>query len=336
MSATQKPRIVALGKPRYVGEDYLAEFQKDFNYSVLEAYDRATTQRLLAESIARDGPIDGFIIRMGTPPYEPFDMELLSSLAPNCRIITSASAGYNEFDVEWMTSQGMYFCNTVDAVAESTADMAIFLILGVLRNTTNAERQAREGSWRADLVPTADPSGKALGIVGLGAIGKYLAKKAAVFNMRILYHNRNRLSPEDEKIYGLTYCETLHQLLQQSDVVSINCPLNAQTEGLIGKEEFAVMKDGAYFINTARGPIVDESSLIEALESGKVTRAGLDVFANEPNVNSYFKTSNKVIVQPHLGGLTDVSFGRAERECFENIKALFAHGKPNSPVNTPL
>lgn len=92
------------------------------------------------------------------------------------------------------------------------------------------------------------------------------------------------------------------------------------------------MKDGAFFVNTSRGPVVDEASLIDALESGKVTRAGLDVFANEPNIDPYFKTSDKVVVQPHLGGLTDKSFQRSERECFENIRALFQAGKPRSPV----
>jgi phosphoglycerate dehydrogenase-like enzyme len=117
-----------------------------------------------------------------------------------------------------------------------------------------------------------------------------------------------------------------------SDVVSINCPLNAETTNLIGEAEFAAMKDGAFFVNTSRGAVVHEPSLIAALESGKVARAGLDVFCNEPNIDPYFLTSDKVIVQPHLGGLTDVAFRKAETECFENIRALFQKGKPNSPV----
>lgn len=173
----RKPRVVALGQPKYVGEGYLTEFSKDFEFFVLEAYDRAETMRLLPKSVEKDGPIDAFIIRMGTPPYEPFDQEMLGILAetsPKCRIITSASAGYNEFPVEWLADQGIWFTNTVDAVAEATADMALFLILAVLRNTTNAEKSARAGTWRTmpGLVPARDPSGLTLGIVGLGAIGK--------------------------------------------------------------------------------------------------------------------------------------------------------------------
>ncbi|KAJ5152933.1 uncharacterized protein N7482_009411 [Penicillium canariense] len=333
MPATAKPRVVALGDPRYVGAEYLADFQKEFDYSVLPATNRTETQQMLPDDIAANGPIDAFIIRMGTPPYEPFDEGLLKALVPDCKIIVSASAGFNEFDVQWMADEGIWFCNTVNAVAEATADMALFLILAVLRNTTNAEKSARDGTWRAaGLVPARDPSGLTLGIVGMGAIGKYIAKKAACFNMEIKYHNRNQLPADEEVKYGATYCETLHELLASSDVVSISCPLNANTTNLISEAEFAVMKDGVFLINTARGAVIDENALIAALESGKVARAGLDVFVNEPRPDPYFLQSDKVIIQPHLGGLTDVAYQKAERECFENIRAFFTKGKANSPV----
>jgi lactate dehydrogenase-like 2-hydroxyacid dehydrogenase len=168
----KRPRVVALGTPRFIDPDYLADFKQSFNYSVLPAIDRAQTQDLLSKDIAAHGPIDSFIIRMGTPPYEPFDRDLLGALEPDCQIITSASAGFNEFDVEWMTGAGIWFCNTVDAVAEATADMAMFLLLAAVRNTSAAEKSARAGRWRSDLAPTRDPSGMRLGIVGMGAIGK--------------------------------------------------------------------------------------------------------------------------------------------------------------------
>jgi lactate dehydrogenase-like 2-hydroxyacid dehydrogenase len=173
VDASEKPRVVALGTPKYIAPNYLAQFQEEFNYSVLEAVNRKQTKELLPASIAQDGPIHAFIIRMGTPPYEPFDEDLLSALVPGCRIITSASAGFNEFDVTWMAEKGIWFCNTVDAVAEATADIAMFLILAVLRNTTVAEKSARSGSWRAaGLVPARDPTGLTLGVVGMGSIGK--------------------------------------------------------------------------------------------------------------------------------------------------------------------
>ncbi|KAI0593986.1 putative 2-hydroxyacid dehydrogenase [Biscogniauxia sp. FL1348] len=334
MTATKKPRIVCLGEPKFVGEDYLQEFRKEFEYSVLPALDRAQTQSMLPEDIKKHGPIDGFIIRMGTPPYEPFDEDLLKALVPSCKIIVSASAGFNEFDVKWMAREGMWFCNTVNAVAEATADMAMFLILAALRNTTNAEKSARSGIWRAgaNLIPGRDPSDLTLGIVGMGAIGKYLAKKAIAFNMKIKYYNRRQLPADEEAKYNATYCKSLHELLSSADVVSLNCPLNDETTGLIGAAEFSAMKDGVFLVNTARGPVIDEEEFKKALESGKVARAGLDVFANEPRPDPYFLQSDKVIIQPHLGGLTDKAFQKAERECFENIRALFSKGKPNSPV----
>lgn len=177
LPAGQKPRVVTLGELKYVGNDYLTEFSKDFNISALEAYNRAETIALLPEEIKKNGPIDAFVIRMGTPPYEPFDQEMLGILTKTnlkCRIIASASAGYNEFPVKWLADQGVWFTNTLDAVAEATADMALFLTLAVLRNTSNAEKSAKEGTWRSapGLIPARDPSGLSLGILGLGAIGK--------------------------------------------------------------------------------------------------------------------------------------------------------------------
>jgi lactate dehydrogenase-like 2-hydroxyacid dehydrogenase len=168
----RKPHVVCLGTPKYAGEDYLADFSKTFDFDILDASNREEATSRLPKLIERTGPVDAFIIRMGTPPYEPFDF--FSPLTPSCKIITSASAGYNEFDIDWMSKQGIMFCNSVDAVAEATADMAMFLILATLRNASNAEKSVKAGKWRtaAGLVPARDPAGLTLGIVGMGAIGK--------------------------------------------------------------------------------------------------------------------------------------------------------------------
>jgi lactate dehydrogenase-like 2-hydroxyacid dehydrogenase len=265
--------------------------------------------------------------------YKPFDQDLLGSLEPHVKIIASAFAGFNDFDVNWMTSSGITFCNTVDAVSEATADMAMFLILAVLRNTSVAEKQARTGKWNTGLTPSQDSHGRTLGIVGMGWIGKYVALKAKVFGMKVRYSDRRRLGEEEEKRYVATYCESLHELLKTSDVVSLHTPLNAQTTGLIGREEFEVMKDGAFLVNTARGAVVDEEAMIQALETGKLTRAGLDVFPDEPKINEYLMQSDKVVLQPHMGGLTESAFAKSEKECLENIRAFFEKGAPNSPVN---
>lgn len=283
--------------------------------------------------MAKHGQPDAFIIHMGTPPYEPFDEAFFAPLLPQCRIIASASAGYNEFPVDWLTSQSVWFCNTVDAVAESTANMTILLMLSVIRDAYRAERGARTGTWKQGVSPSRDPAGMTLGIVGMGAIGQYVAKKALAFNMKIRYHSRSRLSPEAEAQLGAVFHGDLASLLTHSDVVSLHCPLMPETTNLMSHAQVAAMKPGSFLVNTSRGPVLDEDALVEALESGQICRAGLDVFCNEPNIRQYFRTSDRVICQPHMGGLTDVAFAKAEKECFENVRSLFATGKPISPVN---
>ena len=140
-------------------------------YKILESENREEVQQDLPAKVA-SGPFDALVVRMGTHQYEPFDESLLGALVPGCQVIASASAGYNEFDVEWMTKNEIYFCNTKNAVSEPTADMVMFLILAVLKNTTKAEKSARASLWRDHLVPTRDPSGMSLGIIGMGSIGK--------------------------------------------------------------------------------------------------------------------------------------------------------------------
>jgi lactate dehydrogenase-like 2-hydroxyacid dehydrogenase len=151
--------------------------------------------------------------------------------------------------------------------------------------------------------------------------------------MDVQYYNRRRLPREDEITYKASYCETLEDLLKTSDVISVSCPLDATTKGLLSHKEFSQMKDGVFLVNTARGAIIDEAALIAALESSKVARVGLDVFEDEPKINPYFVKSDRCIIQPHLGGLTKKARRDAEMECLENIKSLFSTGRPVAPVN---
>jgi hypothetical protein len=201
-----KPHVVCLGDPKYAGVDYITAFSKTHTFSVLPAVDRASTIALLPPLIASKGPIHAFIIRMGTPPYEPFDAELLSALTPHCKIIASASAGFNEFDVSWMSEQDITFCNSVDAVGEATADMAMFLLLATVRNTSQAEKSVRGGKWRAGgataLSPARDPTGLTLGIVGMGAIGKVysyslLLKRLDTDRWTVYRQKGRRLQPQN-------------------------------------------------------------------------------------------------------------------------------------------
>ncbi|KAH8596399.1 glycerate-and formate-dehydrogenase [Bisporella sp. PMI_857] len=330
----RKPKVLCLTYPKFAGEEYLKDFKTLCDVDVISATDRSGAITEIASRAKSSGPFLAFCVFMGTRPYEDFDAALLAPLVPHCRLIVSASAGYNEFDVPWMTANSILFCNSRHAVSEPTADMTMFLILAVLRDTSRAEKSARTGLWRNDHIPTADPRGLVLGIVGMGAIGQIVAQRAGAFGMRIRYHNRMRLEKGIEDQLNAIYCSSLEELLTTADVISIHCPLNESTLGLISEKEFSVMKDGVFFINTARGPIVDEKALIAALGSGKVRRAGLDVFEDEPGINPYFASSDKCTIQPHLGGGTRNAWMDGERECFENIKSYVKTGKPIASVNS--
>ncbi|KAK7553354.1 D-3-phosphoglycerate dehydrogenase [Phyllosticta paracitricarpa] len=332
---SQKPRVLYLGEPKHSSRG-IEENSKDFDIDIIHAADRKELMRKLPAMVAAHGPYQAAVCRLSPQPYEPFDEELLAPLLPHLRIVVSAQSGFNDFDVGWMTKAGIWFCNSRYATSEATADMTFFLLLAILRDTSRAEQNFRQGHWRKQLDLSQDPADLTLGIVGMGNIGRKVARKAAAFNMNIRYYNRRRL-PNEEARYGAQYCATVEELLQSADVVTIHCPLTPETTHLISTKQFAMMKQGSYIINTARGPIIDGQALIEALESGKIARAGLDVFPGEPTgIHPYFLESDKVVVQPHMGGLTKGSFAKAEKECFTNITSYFRTGRPYAPVNDVL
>ncbi|KAH8777109.1 D-3-phosphoglycerate dehydrogenase [Hyaloscypha sp. PMI_1271] len=332
ITTSRKPKVLSFGPINYAdgGEGYMKDFEKQWDIDILKPTTRIDTIANLKTRVSHSGPYDALMIH---DLDLIIDEEMLTPLLPGLKVVVSASAGYNEFDVNFMTANGIWFCNARHAVSEATADMAVFLILAVVRDTTRGEKQVRDGRWRGQITPTLDPNGLTLGIIGMGGIGKHIAKKISCFEMKVHYYNRTRLSPEDEHRYGAKYCSSMGELLSISDVVSVNCPLNASTRGLIGKAEFARMRDGSFIVNTARGAIVDDESLIEAVKSGKIARAGLDVFTDEPKVNPYFVECDRFTLQPHLGGMTVGTFKKAERECCENLKAWSQSGKPLMSIN---
>ncbi|KAI3391736.1 hypothetical protein diail_6852 [Diaporthe ilicicola] len=334
-SSARRPRVLLLGKTLHDGGEALRN--SDWcDIDVLDADDR---DQLLAEIpiyIARYGPYQALVTRLSPKPYEPFDAELLSPFLPDLRIVVSAQCGYNDFDVDWMTSQGIWFCNSRNATCEATADMALFLVLGVLRNTSLAEQNLRNGLWRAGLGLGQDPYGMTLGIVGMGKTGSLLARKASMaFGMRVAYWNRSGRSVPAPPNSSYRRCDTLDDLFKCSDIVSLHCPLTEDTRHLMSRDEFNKMRDGSYFINASRGALVDDEALVESLETGKIRRAGLDVFDNEPaGINPYFRSRpDKVVVQPHMGGLTEASFAKAAAECFGNLRGYFETGRPRAALN---
>ena len=188
--------------------------------------------------------------------------------------------------------------NVPTAVDNATADTALFLLLGALRQFGVAQANLRAGKFNAGLPLSNDPQGKLLGVVGLGGIGRAFAKRARAMGMDVQYYNRNRLSPELEQ--GAKYV-SFEELLQTSDVVSLNLPLNAKTKHTMGREQLKQMKKTAVLINTARGGVVDEIALVEALESGEIAACGLDVFEDEPQVQEGLLKSDRAFLLPHVG-----------------------------------
>lgn len=220
-----------------------------------------------------------------------FDAELVSHLPESLRFIVHNGAGYDQLDIQALSEKRVQASNVPSAVDDATSDVALYLLLGALRRFPLAKAQMSEGKFNSSFpfLEARDPRGKTLGIVGAGGIGRAFAYKAShALGMKVVYHNRNRLSQEVELQAakgGMRYVGTLDELLKQSDVVSLHCPLTPATKGLIGREQLQAMKNDAILINTARGPVVKEEELAYALEEGSIAGAGLDVFEAEASRN---------------------------------------------------
>jgi glyoxylate reductase len=230
-----------------------------------------------------------------------FDKDLLSQLPKSLKYIAHNGAGYDNIDVEAFTNAGIQISSTPIAVDNATADIAILLMLGALRHVQIPIDAIRSGNWRGSTPLGHDPNNKVLGILGMGGIGRAVAHRARAFNMKIIYHNRSRLSSDLE---GDAKYVSFDELLAQSDVLSLNLALNAKTKHILSTPEFNKMKDGVVIVNTARGALINEKALVAALDSGKVGSAGIDVFENEPEVEEGLLKNDKIFIVPHLGTMT--------------------------------
>ncbi|KAG7749477.1 hypothetical protein KL912_001478 [Ogataea haglerorum] len=264
------------------------------------------------------------------------DKELLALLKEKTSLqaISHNGAGYDQVDAVECGRLGIQVSNVPSLVDAATADTHIYLLLGALRNFQDSTLRMLQGKWPSEKcagTPVGhDPEGKVLGIYGMGGIGRAVRDRAKPFGFRkILYHNRNRLAPELEQ--GAEYV-SMDELLSQADVISINIPLNDATRHSINKDTIAKMKDGVVIVNTARGPIVDESALLPALKSGKVGAFGSDVFENEPNVNMELIRQPNVVSLPHMGTHTVETMKAMEEFVVQNVAAFVDQGKVLSIV----
>lgn len=264
-----------------------------------------------------------------------FDPELVSQLPQSLRYIVHNGAGYDQLDVQALSDKGVQASNVPSAVDDATSDVALYLLLGALRRFPLAKAHMNEGRFNSafPFLDARDPRGKTLGIVGAGGIGRAFAYKASyALGMKVVYHNRNRLAQELETQTskgGMQYVDSLDELLAQSDVVSLHCPLTPATRGLIGRPQLEKMKKDAILINTARGPVVKEEELAQALEDGLIAGAGLDVFEAEPNIHDklYALKDSKVELLPHVGTLTLETQTEMEAVCLRNLMKGLESGK---------
>lgn len=226
--------------------------------------------------------------------------------APKLKLIANYGVGYDNIDIKYAAQKGITVTNTPDPVTEPTAELAMGLMISVVRkigylNNQLKLKQELETGVMKNLSTTL--TNKTLGIIGMGAIGQALARRAIAFGMKIIYYNRSRLNVEIEKRYNATK-EPLLDLLGMADIVSINTPLTDETYHLIGAKEFNAMKTNAFLINTARGSVINQNELIEALQKNKIAGAGLDVYENEPHIPDEFLNLDNVVLTPHTGTAT--------------------------------
>ena len=234
------------------------------------------------------------------------DKELLDQ-APYLKIVCNTSVGYDNLNMEELAKRGIMATNTPDVLNDTVADTVFGLLLSTAKRVPELDHWVKKGQWESDLEEKwfgVDVHHKVLGIIGMGAIGSVIAKRAHLgFDMEILYHNRSR-NEEAEQKYGATYC-SMEDLLKQSDFVCLMTPMTPQTEKMMGKREFELMKETAIFINGSRGKTVDEDALIHALQTGEILAAGLDVFVEEPvKLDNPLLSMKNAVTLPHIGSAT--------------------------------
>jgi glyoxylate reductase len=254
------------------------------------------------------------------------------------RVVSNYAVGYNNIDIAAATELGIPVTNTPGVLTNATADMAFALMMAVTRRIVESDAFVRAGKWTGwepQMMLGMELGGKTLGIVGAGRIGLAFAKRARAFEMNMLYFNRRRLDEATERAYGLTYVD-LDSLVERSDVVSLHLPYAQESHHLFDAQMFRRMKRTAYLVNTARGSVVDEAALVDALQNGEIAGAGLDVFENEPQVHPGLLALPNVVLVPHLGSGTLETRTKMAELAVENLLQVLNGELPVSLVNSDV
>ncbi len=265
---------------------------------------------------------------------ERVDAALLSK-CPGLKAVCNIAVGYNNIDLKACSAAGVMATNTPGVLDDSTADFTWALILATARRVTEAEAWLRAGQWRGWKLKQflgTDVHHATLGILGMGRIGQAVARRARGFDMTVLYHNTRRLSAEVEKNCNATYV-TMDELLSRADILTLHMPYSPATHHIMDAGKLAKMKPGAILINAARGGVVDDAALIDALKRGAIAGAGLDVFENEPALNPEFLKLTNVVLTPHIASSSETTRRNMAMLAAENLVAALTTGKPPNLLN---
>lgn len=254
---------------------------------------------------------------------------------PRLKAVANIAVGYNNIDLAACTARGVQATNTPGVLDDSTADLAWALMLGAARRVTELERRVRAGEWKGWKLKQwlgVDVHHATLGILGMGRIGQAIARRAAGFEMKVMYHNRKRVAPDIEKRCNATYVAR-EDLLRRADFVVLQMPYSPETHHMIGAAELKLMKPTAILINSTRGGVVDEDALITALKEGVIRAAGLDVFENEPSVHPGFFGLDNVVLMPHVGSSTESTRRAMAMTAAKNLVAALTGEVPPNLLN---
>ena len=259
----------------------------------------------------------------------------LIARVPHLKAVANIAVGYNNIDVPACTARGIQVTNTPGVLDDSTADLAFALMLATARRVTEVEAYIRNGEWTGWKLKQwlgVDVHHATLGIIGMGRIGQAIAKRAAGFDMKVIYHNRTRVAPEIEARANAAYV-SMDALLAQADFVVLQMPYSPETHNLIGAAQLKKMKPSAILINSTRGGVVDDAALIDALKHGTIRAAGLDVFENEPKLNPAFLELKNVVLVPHIGSSTEATRRAMAMTAAKNLVAALRGERPPNLVN---
>jgi len=264
---------------------------------------------------------------------DPINAETISKLSDSIKIIANGAVGFGNIDIEAARKKNITVTNTPDVLTDATADIQILLLLGASRKAYEgrlaAEKQDWKWSW--DFLLGKQMSNKRLGILGMGRIGRAVAKRAKAFGMEIHYHNRSKLSSDLED--GAIYHDTLKGLFEQSEFLSVNCPATPETTKIINKETLGYLKQNTVIGNAARGDVVDDDAMVEAIKNGTVFAYGLDVYNGEPKIHPEYLKLKNIFLLPHLGSATKRTRWDMAYRATKNLEQFFSGKKPQDQVN---